>query len=317
MTSGRVLTMGLLEGFRVTDSMNLDKLDVDRQELAKRGATAFIEMIFRDGFYQADPHPGNFIVLPSAKIGLIDFGMVGRIDEQSRSQIEEILVAASDQDAERLMDNVLHITGTPDHLDRKVLSVDLSELFQEYGTQPIDELDLGGLLNQVMKLLHNHNLILPSKLSMLIKCLILLEGTGRLLSPTFSLAGLLTPWRNKFVSQRFSFQNRFKKFSRMYFDWERLAQTIPRVIFDAMDRLEDGQFAIRLEHQNLKSAVDRLVGGLFISSLLLSSAMLIGHDIPPIAWGISIPGVLGYIVALFFGVHLFSVYRQKANTDEE
>lgn len=75
---------------------------------------------------------------------------------------------------------------------------------------------------------------------------------------------------------------RLGKFSRMYFDWERLARSLPRVIIDAMDRLEVGQFAIRLEHQNLKSAVDRLVGGLFISSLMLSSAMLIGHDVPPI-----------------------------------
>ncbi len=317
LTGGRVLTMGMLDGFRVTDSINLDKLNIDRQELAKRGATAFIEMIFRDGFYQADPHPGNFIVLPSGKIGIIDFGMVGRIDEQCRTQIEEILVAASDQDAERLTDNVLHITGTPNHLDRKLLSDDLSELFQEYGAQPVDEFDLGGLLNQVMRLLHHHNLILPSKLSMLIKCMILLEGTGRLLSPTFSLAGLLAPWRSKFVNQRFSFQARLKKFNQMYFDWERLAQSIPRVIFDAMDRLEDGQFAVRLEHQNLKSAVDRLVGGLFISSLLVSSAMLIGHDVPPSAWGISIPGLAGYLIALFFGAHLISAYHNKGNKNDE
>ena len=317
LTGGRVLTMGLLEGFRVTDSINLDKINVDRQELAKRGATAFIEMIFRDGFYQADPHPGNFIVLPSGKIGIIDFGMVGRIDEQCRTQIEEILVAAGDQDAERLTDNVLHITGTPNNLDRKLLNADLSELFQEYGAQPIDEFDLGGLLNQVMSLLHHHNLILPSKLSMLIKCMILLEGTGRLLSPTFSLAGLLAPWRSKFVNQRFSFQARLKKFKQMYFDWERLAQSLPHVIFNAMDRLEDGQFAVRLEHQNLKSAVDRLVGGLFISSLLVSSAMLIGHDVPPNVWGISIPGLAGYLVALFFGVHLISAYRTKGNMDDE
>ena len=317
LTAGRVMTMSLLEGFRVTDSINLDKINVDRQELAKRGATAFIEMIFRDGFYQADPHPGNFIVLPTGTIGVIDFGMVGRIDEQCRAQIEEILVAASDQDAERLTDNVLHITGTPNHLDRKLLSADLSELFQEYGAQPIDEFDLSGMLNQVMRLLHQHNLILPSKLSMLIKCMILLEGTGRLLSPTFSLAGLLAPWRSKFVNQRFSFQARLKKFKQMYFDWERLAQSLPHVIFEAMDRLEDGQFAVRLEHQNLKSAVDRLVGGLFISSLLLSSAMLIGHDVPPNAWGISIPGLAGYLVALVLGLHLISAYRQKGNAGDE
>lgn len=317
LTSGRVLTMDLVKGFRVTEEAKLDKLKIDRQELAKRGANAFIQMIFRDGFYHADPHPGNFVVLRSGRIGLIDVGLVGRIDEQSRMHIEDILVAAGDQDAERLTDGVLRIAGTPHHFDRKMLSADLAELFQEYGDQPVGEFDVGGMLREVTDILHRHALILPGRISMLIKCLILLEGTGRLLSPTFSLASLLDPWRSDFVTRRFSLQARLKKLTRIYADWERLAQSIPRVIFGAIDRLENGKFAIRLEHRNLKSAVNRLVGGLFICSLLLSSALLISRNVPPTAWGISIPGAIGYVVALLFGVHMVWVYREKANEDDE
>ena len=152
---------------------------------------------------------------------------------------------------------------------------------------------------------------------MLIKCLILLEGTARLLSPTFSLAGLLAPWRSKLLSRRFSLKARAKKLRRMLGEWERVAESAPRVVLNALDRLEDGQLAVRLEHRNIKSAVNRLIGGLFISSLLLSSTLLISRDVPPRAMGISIPGALGYIVALFFGVHLLWMYRNKANTDEE
>jgi len=317
LTTGRVLTMELLKGCRVTEEAKLDKLAVDRQELAKRGATAFIQMIFRDGFYHADPHPGNFIVLRNGTIGLIDVGMVGRVDEQCRTQIEDILMAAGEQDAERLTDNVLRITGRPHHFDRKALSADLTELCQDYGTQPIEECNLGGLLNQVTGILHRHKLVLPSRMSMLIKCLILLEGTGRLLSPAFSLASLLAPWKSKLAARRFSVKARFKKLSHLFGDWERLAEALPRAILSAMDRLEDGQFAIRLEHRNLKSTVNRLIGGLFISSLLLSSALLISRSVPPLAWSVSIPGALGYIVALFFGVHLLWMYRGKASQDEE
>jgi ubiquinone biosynthesis protein len=119
------------------------------------------------------------------------------------------------------------------------------------------------------------------------------------------------------VSQRFSLKARFKKLSRMFIEWERLAEAIPRVILNAMDRLEDGQLAIRLEHRNLKSAVNRLMGGLFISSLLLSSALLMSRNVPPLAWSVSIPGAIGYIVALFYGVHLLWMYRNKANKDED
>jgi ubiquinone biosynthesis protein len=169
----------------------------------------------------------------------------------------------------------------------------------------------------VTDILYRHKLILPGRMSMLIKCLILLEGTARLLSPTFNLAGLLAPWRSKLVSQRFSLKTRLKKLSRMFVEWERLAESVPRVVMNAMDRLEDGQLAIRLEHRNLKSVVNRLIGGLFISALLLSSTLLISRNVPPLAWSISIPGALGYIVAIFFGVHLLWMYRDKANKDEE
>jgi ubiquinone biosynthesis protein len=316
-TSGRVLTMELLKGCRVTEDKKLDMLEVDRQEIAKRIATAFIQMIFRDGFYQADPHPGNFIVFRNGNIGLIDAGMIGRIDGEFRTQIEDILMAAGDQDAERLTDNVLRITGMPHHFDRKTLSADLSELFRDYGPQTIEEFNISDMLNQVTDILYRHKLILPSRMSMLIKCLVLLEGTSRLLSPTFSLAGLLAPWRSKLVSRRFSLKARFKKLSRMFVEWERLAESVPRVILNAMDRLEDGQLAIRLEHRNLRSAVNRLIGGLFISSLLLSSTLLISQNVPPLVWNVSIPGALGYIVAIFFGVHLLWMYRDKANKDEE
>jgi ubiquinone biosynthesis protein len=317
LTTGRVLTMDMLKGFAVTESGKLDKLELDREELARRGAGVFIEMIFRDGFYHADPHPGNFIVLRSGKIGLIDAGMVGRIDEQVRTQIEDILIAAGDQNAERLTDNVLRLTGTPQQFDRRTLSSELSELFQEYGSQPVGEFNVGGMLRQVTDILHNHKLVLPGKVSMLIKCLILLEGTGRLLSPTFSLASLLAPWRGKLIERRYSLKARFKKLRMMYVDWEKLALSIPRVLFNAMDRIEEGHFAIRLEHRNLKSVVNRLVGGIFISALLLASALLIGHNVPPVVWKVSIPGALGYLVALYFGAHLLWTYRDEFNKDEE
>jgi ubiquinone biosynthesis protein len=169
----------------------------------------------------------------------------------------------------------------------------------------------------VTDILYRHKLILPGRISMLIKCLVLLEGTARLLNPTFSLAALLAPWRSKLTSQRFSLKARVKKFRRMFVEWERLAESAPRVMMNALDRLEDGQLAVRLEHRNLKSAVNRLIGGLFISSLLLSSTLLISQNVPPLAWGVSIPGALGYIVAMFFGVHLLWMYRDKANKDEE
>lgn len=311
LTTGRVLTMEFVKGYKITDAKNLEKLAVDRQELARRGATVFIQMIFRDGFYHADPHPGNLMVLPDGRIALLDAGMVGRIDDAFRNQIEDILLAAGDRDAEGLTDSVTRVCGTPRDLDRVSLAADLTELFQEYGTQEVGRFDVGGALSAIANILHEHKLILPGRLSMLIKCLILLEGTGRLLSPAFNLAELLEPWRKKVLLRRFSPAARMRMLRRLYFDLERSAGSLPRLVSNMLDKLERGKLALRVEHRNLKSATNRLTVGLFISALLLGSSLMMARNVGPAAWGISLLGALGYITAITFGFKTIWLNRDK------
>ena len=266
-------------------------------------------MIFRDGFYHADPHPGNFVVMRGGKIGLLDAGMVGRIDEDARRQIVDILLAAADRDAQRLTDAVLRVCGTPDELNRNALSSDLTELFEDYGVQSVGSFNISGALNAMTEILHQHGLILPGNFSMLIKCLMLLEGTSRLLNPGFNLAELLEPWREKYVRMRLSKKARLKDFRRLWQDWQRTAEAIPKAITNTIDRLERGKFSISLEHQHLKSAANRVVVGMFISSLLIGSAVLIAHDMPPRIHGVSVFGLIGYLFAAFFGFRMLWVNR--------
>ncbi|HEX4794044.1 MAG TPA: AarF/ABC1/UbiB kinase family protein [Humisphaera sp.] len=319
LASGRVFTMQSLSGVAVSDSAAIDKLKVDRSELAKRGANVFIRMMFRDGFYHADPHPGNFLLLRDGRIGLLDAGMVGRIDDNFRRQIEDILLAAGDRDADRLTDAVTRVCGSPRELDRVALSSALSDLFQEYGTQAVGQFDVGGALTAVTDILHEHKLVMPGRLSMLIKCLILLEGTGRLLSPSFSLAELLAPWRQKLLWRRFSPEARLRNMRLAMVDWDRLSQTVPRLASRLVEQVESGKFAFRLEHRHLKSAANRLVAGMFVSALLIGSTLLLGMSVRPTIWGISVPGVIGYLAAVVFGARMVWINRDKkvVNSDSD
>ena len=311
LTTGRVLTMGRFHGVGVTDAEGLKKVKIDRQELAKRGANVFVQMIFRDGFYHADPHPGNFLVLHDGTIGLLDAGMVGRIDDALRKQIVDILMSAGDRDAQRLTDAVLRLCGTPPDLDRASLSADLTELFEEYGTQTVGQFNVSGALTAINGILHDHKLFLPGNVSMLIKCLILLEGTGRLLSPSFNLAELLEPWRRKLVRERFSPGAQLRQMLRLYSDWERTAEAMPKTLSNLLDRLDHGKFGVHLEHEHLKSAANRLVVGMFIAAVVIGSAILISRNVPPTAWGLSIPGVLGYTAAIAFGLRMIWINRDR------
>jgi ubiquinone biosynthesis protein len=153
-------------------------------------------------------------------------------------------------------------------------------------------------------ILHDHKLILPGNISMLIKCLIELEGTAMLLSPDFSLAEVLEPWRRKFIHKQFSPRARLREIRRLYADWERAAEVIPKAITDVIDKVEKGKFIINVDHQHLKSAVNRVVVGLFLSSFLLASSLLLVHHVPPLIRGVSLLGLAGYLASLAFGFRM-------------
>lgn len=317
LTTGRVLTMQMFVGVKVNDDDKINHLHMDRSELARRGAGAFVEMIFRDGFYHADPHPGNILIMKGGRVGLIDGGMVGRLDPAMRSHVEDMILAAGDQDADRLCETITRVCSAPAELDRAALSGDLVEFFSTYGTQSVGEFNVGGAMSEVSDILHQHKLVLPSRLSMLIKCLALLEGTGRSLSPDFSLAELLRPYRVEFLKRRYSPMAQAKKFGKIFRDWERLAETVPPNISDIIERMRGGKFSINLRHRGLEASVNRVVLGLLSAALLMSSSMLWSNGVPPRLFGVPILGLLGYLAGLLIGARLlWKVYRQgQANRD--
>lgn len=317
LTTGRVLTMEFLKGVSIADLASLQQLGIDRQELARQGADIFIKMIFRDGFYHADPHPGNLLVLSKGRIGLVDAGMVGRIDEEFRKRLEDMLLAIGESDAARLSDAIMQLCSAPPDLDRKALGAALSEFLEDFGSQDIGQFNMTGALGEISRIIHEYRLVMPGKLSMLIRCLVVLEGTGRMLNPTFNLIELLQPWQSRILRQRLSPTSQLRNLRRLYADWQRIADAAPRFAMNMMDRLDTGSFLFRLEHRDLKWSVNRLVAGLLVSALLLGSTVLLAHGTAPMKWGISALGISGYAVAIIFAVKLLWTGRSRRRDKEQ
>jgi ubiquinone biosynthesis protein len=309
LSTGRVLTMQLLKGTSVGDTTQLDHRHIDREALARHGAGVFVQMIFRDGFYHADPHPGNILAMAKGRVGILDAGMVGRIDDELRDRIVECVLAASDLDAPRLADIIAEICKAPANLDRGGLSADLMEVFDQFGTQAVGQFDVGGALNTVTRIMHERSLIMPSRLSMLIKCLIILEGTAKGLNAEFNLDELLEPYRRQFVLQQFSPETWLHKAKRRRRDWELLAESIPRGFTNLLEQLQAGDFVVRIKHPPLETSVNRLVYGLCTSALLLASALLWIHEVPPTFHAVSILGAAGYLVAAFLATRILWLTR--------
>ncbi len=317
LSTARVLTMQRIEGVALADGCRLRESKFDLDQAARRGAALFLEMIFTHGFYHADPHPGNFLLLDGNVIGLLDYGMVGEIDEPLREYIEELLLALANRDSAHLTSVITRISAAPGDLDVAALSLDLTDFLAHYAGQPLNELDLGAAINEMTEIIRRYHLMLPARIAMLLKVLVMLEGTARLASPRFSLMELVQPYQRKLLLRRLSPTRQIRKLRRMYLELEHLVETLPRGLSDILQQIQSGKFDVHLDHRGLEPSVNRLVLGLLSSSLFVGSAMLLRGDIGPIVHGIPLPGALGLLLSFALGLRLLWAVRKSGNLDRK
>lgn len=315
LSTGRVLTMEFLDGAKLSDPCVQGIPNVDLREVTRHGAEMYLEMIFHHGFYHGDPHPGNLVVLGDGTIGLLDFGMVGRLDEQLREEIEDMLIAIISQDPQQLTSQVMRLGAVPPGLDEPALCMDLAEFVNHYANQPVDAFDLAGALTEMVEIIQRYRIALVPAMSMLIKVLVMLEGTARMLEPNFSLMELIEPYQKKMMRRRLSPARQIRKARRIYSELEKLAEVLPRRLRDILQQVESGRFDVHLDHRGLEPSVNRLVLGLITSSLFLGSSLLISRD----SWairGVSVPGLLGYLVSGFLVWRLLRAIGKSGRLDQ-
>jgi ubiquinone biosynthesis protein len=317
LSTARVMTMEWLDGARLCDPAVKQIPNVDLCAVTRHGAEMYLDMIFQHGFYHGDPHPGNLIVLPDGAIGLLDFGMVARLDESLREDIEDMLVSIVSQDAQRLTTLVMRLGAVPPGLDESALSVDLSEFVSHYANQPIDTFDLAGALTEMIEIVQRYRIALPSPLAMLIKVLVMLEGTARILAPNFSLMELIQPYQKKMLLRRMSPARQMRKMRRIYSEMEQLAEVLPRRLREILQQVESGKFDVHLDHRGLEPSVNRLVLGMLTSALILGSALLISQNVWPL-WGVvSVPGTLGALLSAFLGWRLLRAIAKSGRLERK
>ena len=225
---------------------------IDLGLVTRHGAEMYLDMIFHHGFYHGDPHPGNLVVLPDNAIGLLDFGMVARLDEHLREEIEDMLMAIVSQDSQQLTSLVMRLGSVPPGLDEPALSVDLAEFTSHYANQPIESFDLAGALCEMIEIIQRYRIVLPPGFAMLMKVLVMLEGTARMLQPNFSLMELLQPYQSKMMRRRLSPARQMRKARRIYSEVEKLAEVLPRRLREILQQVESGKFDVHLDHRGLE-----------------------------------------------------------------
>ena len=291
-----------------------------RADLGEQVTRCYMRMIFELGLFHADPHPGNFMLLSTGELGILDFGMVGRIDDRLRESVEQILIAIAHGDHRSLVRLMKRIGTAPRSIDDAAFSIDVSEYIATYGRQELDRFDMTAALNDLSEILHRHHIKLPHQSALLLKMLISLEGTLRTLEADFDSLSVIKEFVKKAMWRRLHPKRRLQQARRIYIEAEHFLEVAPDQFLDVLDQTRQGQLRIQLEHQRIGPTVNRLVLGLIASALFLGSALMLAQEVPPLLFPqstflgmtrVSIFGLTGCALSLFEMVRLMWAIRQS------
>jgi ubiquinone biosynthesis protein len=305
-TSSVMNVKEFIAGIRSNDLAAIDKAGLDRKTLAARGADPLLRMIMVDGFFHADPHPGNVMYLPGNRIALIDFGMVGRLSSVRRSQVVDLLAGLARHDEEAMLEVLLEWRGADD-VDEARLASDLRELAFDYADVQLKDLKIGVVLHRISAILREHAISMPADLTLLFKALISLEGLGRQYDPEFRLVERVKPFLDQAMQQRYQPAEAVRRGQATLSDFLGLVTSMPRDLARLIKDARQGRIRVDLDLKRLDSfgdrldrAIDRVTIGVMTASLVIGSSIVMTVPGGPSVFGLpllTLLGLLGYLMA--------------------
>ena len=311
-TTSSIITLERIQGIKINNITELDKAGLSRPELAKQVTHIILQMVFEDGLFHADLHPGNLFVIEGGQIGLIDFGKVGTVDERTQQQLAAVLLALGMQDSERLTDTILNIAVTRKPVNRMLLQRDLQRLVSGFHGKPLKEIAFGAIINDALAIVRRYYLQLPSSYSNLFQSIVMLEGICQELDPDYNLVELITPYTKRLIIKQHTGESFLRRLGEASTDWAHLGMTAPQQLQRILDSIERGQIEVGLRPASFdpvvlhtERIVNRLVLGILVAALIigLSIVLVIYHPVLNQPW----PGLLfgfAFVFVCLFGAYL-------------
>jgi ubiquinone biosynthesis protein len=322
-TGERVCVQEYIDGIPGRDLAAADRAGLDRKLLARRGANAVLKMIVEDGYFHADPHPGNVFYLPGNRIAFIDFGMVGRLTEQRRDQLIRLMLGLVQHEPERVADVMLDWTRDGD-ADEAGMLLEIQAFVDQYHGVPLKQLSLGAMLNDLVSILRDHHIALPADLALLIKAFITLEGMGRELDPDFDMAGAAMPILERALRARYTPSALFRRGWKSAGEMLGLVADLPHDLSRLLRAARRGRLEIHIDVTHLKHvgnqldrAANRLVVGIVVAALIIGSSIVMTVPGGPKLMGLPLFGLVGYLGAAAGGVWLLLSIWRSGKADRE
>lgn len=287
MTSSRVLTMEELSGLRIDDVDGLDAAGIDREDLARRAVTGLMRMLFEEGVFHADPHAGNVFVEHDGTIGLVDFGMVGRLSPEMRRQFARMFVALYAQDADELTTALLEIAPPRGSLDRDRLRAEVARLTGWLDGRALAEIQVDAVTDQLLGIVRRHHLALPPEVVQLFRMLVIVDGLGRTIYPDFDLTEVVDPYARHLIEEQLSPRQLAGRVRDATLAAAELGLDLPAYARRLLQRLDSGGVDVNIRASELEPLVarlertgDRMVAAMVVAAMIMGGTrMLVAyHD---------------------------------------
>jgi ubiquinone biosynthesis protein len=301
-TTTCVLTMDRLEGIAIGDIDRLRAVGADLPALARASAEQLMTQVFVAGFFHADPHPGNFLVIDGARIGILDFGMIGQLDEELRHTFLQLFLAIAQQDSAGIVDQMEHLGILRLPSTRDAVRRDVAHVLQRYYGLATDEFSLTEYIKDVLTVVQQHRLQLPAELALVLKTVGMGEGLWRTLDPSFNAASVAEPFVRDAAAKLYTPGAWGRRMAHAAGDTVELGAYLPGQLRRIAARLDRGDFEVTLRHRDVDEALNRLSGMVTrLSMAIVAAAVIIGLPLLAMTWD---PPGWRFVAPLWFAAGL-------------
>jgi len=311
LSTQKVLTMEFIEGTKVSEISALTEKGFDLEVIANRGADLILEQIFEHGFFHADPHPGNIMILPDNVICFLDYGMMGSITGRYRECLSNLVIGVVRRDAKQITKAVLSLSvnDNPKAVDR--LEADVADFIDQHFYRPLKDIHMGRLMTQLVQLLVRHRLRIVPDFYLLTKAMAAAEGNGRKLSPEFDMVRHTEPFARTIMRARFSPRALAKDMYLAGVDLGDLLRDLPADLKEIIAQVKHGRVHVEFEHRGLEPMLrthdrvsNRIAFAIVLAALVIGSSLIVLSGIPPKWHGIPVVGIVGFLAAGAMGFWL-------------
>ncbi|WP_342331277.1 AarF/UbiB family protein [Pedobacter sp. FW305-3-2-15-E-R2A2] len=316
LSNDNILCMEFLDGVKISEA--LLSMGLEPAAIARKGLDLYLVQVLEHGFFHADPHPGNLLVLKNGQIAFIDFGSMGSLTPIEKEMLEDFVSYFMAQDAKRLIAIMKKMAIRFNVTDESQLEKDIHGFFDLLDGASLEEMDIKEVLGKFSGILNNNEILMPDHLYLLVRGIVLIEGIGRALVPDLNIIESLRPYILKIAFRKLSPEELKKSGLKLLRTLTEALKTMPDEVQSVLSKLNNGELKIQQEVQGLPAlkktmnqGMNRMVMAILMGGLLISSAILILADKPPKFNGIPVLALLGFLISIILGLGILISSRSK------